>query len=62
MTSGGKRIGSGRHAVAEEEKRVQISISVSPETKRLISELRKKGVKVGPLIDELLRQHFGELK
>ena len=58
-TRGGSRPGSGRKpAVQEKKKRIQISISISPETKRMIDEMRKRKVKVGQVVDELIRQYF----
>ena len=57
-TRGGSRPGSGRKSASQEEKRVQISISVSPETKTMIQELRRRKVKIGPVVDELIRQYF----
>lgn len=57
-TRGGARPGSGRKPAAQEKKRIQISISVSPETKRMIDELRRRKVKVGQVEDELIRQYF----
>ena len=57
-TRGGSRPGSGRIPAAQEKKRIQISISVSPETKRMIDELRRRKVKVGQVVDELIRQYF----
>ena len=57
-TRGGSRPGSGRKPSVQEKKRIQISISVSPETKRRIGELREKKVKVGQVVDELIHQYF----
>lgn len=57
-TRGGSRPGAGRKAASLDKKRVQISISVSPETKRMIEELRRNKVKVGQVVDELIRQYF----
>jgi len=57
-TRGGLRPGSGRKSASQEEKRVQISISVSPETKTMIQELRRRKVKIGQVVDELIRQYF----
>lgn len=57
-TRGGSRPGSGRKPAVQEKKRIQISISVSPETKRVIDEMRKRKVKVGQVVDELIRQYF----
>ena len=55
---GGSRPGSGRKPAVQGKKRCQISISVSPETKRMIDEMRKRKVKVGQVVDELIRQYF----
>lgn len=55
---GGSRAGSGRKPVVQEKKRIQISICVSPDTKRMIDEIRKRKVKVGQVVDELIRQYF----
>ena len=55
---GGSRPGSGRKPAVQDLKRIQISISVSPETKRMIDKMRKKKVKVGQVVDELIRQYF----
>lgn len=55
---GGARPGSGRKPAVQVKKRIQISISVSPETKRMIDELRRRKVKVGQMVDELIRQYF----
>ena len=55
---GGVRPGSGRKPAVQEKKRIQISISISPETKRMIDEMRKRKVKVGQVVDELIRQYF----
>ena len=57
-TRGGTRPGCGRKPAIQEKKRIQISISVSPETKRMIDEMRKRKVKVGQVVDELIRQYF----
>lgn len=55
---GGSRPGSGRKPAVQEKKRIQISISISPETKRMIDEMRKRKVKVGQVVDELIRKYF----
>lgn len=57
-TRGGARPGSGRKPAIQKKKRIQISISVSPETKRVIDEMRKRKVKAGQVVDELIRQYF----
>lgn len=55
---GGSRPGAGRKSASIDKKRVQVSISVSPQTKRMIDELRARGLKVGQVVDELIRQYF----
>lgn len=55
---GGSRPGSGRKPAVQEKKRIQISISVSPETKGMVDEMRKRKVKVGQVLDELIHQYF----
>ena len=57
-TRGGSRPGCGRKPAVQEKKRIQMSISVSPETKGMIDKMRKKKVKVGQVVDELIRQYF----
>ena len=57
-TWGGARPGCGRKPAVQGKKRIQISISVSPETKRMIDEMRKRKAKVGQVVDELIRQYF----
>lgn len=59
-TRGGSRPGSGRKPAVQEKKRIQISISVSPETQKRIEELRTKKVKVGRLVDELISRYCAE--
>lgn len=51
---GGKRAGAGRPIVAEHEKRVQMSLSVSPTTKTRISAMRKDGVQVTAYIEDFV--------
>ena len=57
-TRGVSRPGCGRKPAVQEKKRIQISISVSPETKSVIDEMRKRKVKVGQVVDELILQYF----
>ena len=57
---GGSRPGSGRKPAVQDKKRIQISVSVSPETKGMIDEMRKRRVKVGQVVDELIRQYFDD--
>lgn len=51
MASGGKRDGSGRKSVHPTEKRVQMCITIAPETRDRLLTLRKKGQPIGRLID-----------
>lgn len=60
-TRGGSRPGSGRPAVAQDKKRVQISISVSPETKMMVGQMRDKKINVGQVVDDLIRQYFDSI-
>lgn len=62
MSSGGSRPGSGRPSAELGKKRVQVSISVSPKTMGVIEELRKRKVKVGLIVDELLQKYFEDNK
>ena len=55
---GGSRPGCGRKPAVQGKKRCQISISVSPESKRMIDEMRKRKVNVGQVVDDLIRQYF----
>lgn len=55
---GGSRHGSGRKPAVQEKKRIQISISVSPETKGMINEMRKRKVKIGQVVDKLIHEYF----
>ena len=57
-TRGGSRPGCGRKPAVQGKKRCQISISVSPQTKSRIQELRRRKVKVGKLVDELIGRYF----
>ena len=57
-TRGGSRPGCGRKPAVQEKKRSQISISVSPETKRMIDEMRKRKVNVGQVVDEFISHNF----
>ena len=57
-TRGGSRPGSGRKPAVQEKKRIQISISVSPETKGMINEMRKRKVKIGQVVDKVIHKYF----
>lgn len=60
-THGGKRPGAGRKMMTPGEKRVQFSISVSPETRRKAADLRKAGIKIGLEIDKLIQDIHAQL-
>ena len=52
---GGKRVGAGRPVIAEHEKRVQLSLSVSPKTKEWMQTLsREQGVTMGTILEVLI--------
>lgn len=62
MSSGGSRPGSGRKSVNQDKKKVQMTITIKPETREMIQELRGRGIKIGSLFDELIRQYFEDGK
>ena len=62
MSSGGSRPGSGRPSAELGKKRVQVSISVSPETMKMIEELRRRKIKVGQVFDQLMKEYFEDKK
>ena len=52
---GGKRAGAGRPVVAEHEKRVQLSLSVSPKAKVWMQTQSKyQGVTMGTILEVLI--------
>lgn len=58
MGAGGKREGSGRKTVLPEDKRVQMIISINPDTKRKLKSITEaKGIRVGRVIDELIKNY-----
>ena len=54
MASGGRRQGAGRKPIDPKEKKVQVSISVSPDTKDTIRELREKGYDVNKYVENCI--------
>lgn len=55
MARGGKRFGAGRPSIAEHEKRVQLSLSVSPTTKEWMqTHSREQGVTMGTILEVLI--------
>lgn len=60
MSRGGRRAGAGRPALMAHEKRVQMSISVAPETKEwMLRMAQDQGVPMGIILEELIK-HFEE--
>lgn len=58
MSRGGRREGAGRPAVRQEGKRVQLSISVSVETREWLREAAEQmGERMGEVVDSLV-QHY----
>ena len=51
---GGRRPGAGRPVVAEQEKKVQMSVSVTPTTKTRVAAMRKDGVQVNAYIEDFI--------
>lgn len=65
MTAGGKREGAGKPRIPEDQKRVNQSFRISPETAKLCKELRAAGYQTGRLVDDLLAafaRHVGILE
>ena len=55
MARGGKRQGAGRPAVADHEKKVQLSLSVSPKAKEWMqTHSREQGVTMGTILEVLI--------
>lgn len=53
MASGGKREGAGRPTLSDpRDKRVQITVTIDPNTRVKINTLKKDGIKIGKLIDD----------
>ena len=52
---GGRREGAGRPAIMEHKKRVQMSLSVSPEAKEWMSRMAaEQGVTMGVILEVLI--------
>ena len=54
MSSGGRREGAGRKPIDPKEKKVQVSVSVTPKTKEMIKQLRETGLDVNKLFEEYI--------
>lgn len=53
MASGGKRPGAGRPTLENpKDKRVQITVTIDPNTQTKIRTLKKDGIKIGKIVDE----------
>ena len=53
MARGGKREGAGRPNLENpKDKKVQISVTIHPNTKTKINALKKDGIKIGKIFEE----------
>ena len=57
MTYGGKRPGAGRKPMIPGEKKVQMTITILPKTRERIRLMRKRGIKIGEVVDEVVEQY-----
>lgn len=53
---GGKRSGAGRKRMTPEEKKVQMTIYIKPETRDILREMSKDGKSIGDIIDGLVQE------
>lgn len=59
MSAGGYRPGSGRKSAEPGDKRVQMVITIDPETKTKLKDVAKsKGVTVGRLLDQIINTMY----
>lgn len=57
MASGGKRPGAGRPFLDDpRDKKVQISVTIHPNTKIKINALKEHGIKIGKIVDEAVNE------
>jgi hypothetical protein len=57
MASGGKRPGAGRPTVDDpRDKKIQISVTIHPNTKIKINALKEHGIKIGKIVDEAVNE------
>lgn len=57
MASGGKRPGAGRPTLENpKDKKIQISVTIHPNTKIKINALKKHGIKIGKIVDEAVNE------
>ena len=57
MASGGKRPGAGRPTLENpKDKKIQISVTIHPNTKIKINALKEQGIKIGKIVDEAVNE------
>ena len=57
MASGGKRPGAGRPFLDNpRDKKVQVSVTIHPNTKIKINALKEHGIKIGKIVDEAVNE------
>lgn len=57
MASGGKRPGAGRPFLDDpKNKKIQISVTIHPNTKIKINALKDHGIKIGKIVDEAVNE------
>lgn len=57
MASGGKRPGAGRPTLENpKDKKVQITVTIHPNTKIKIDALKEHGIKIGKIVDEAVNE------
>ena len=57
MASGGVRPGAGRPTLANPtDKKVQITVTIHPNTKIKIDALKEHGIKIGKIVDEAVNE------
>lgn len=57
MASGGKRPGAGRPFLDDpRDKKIQISVTIHPNTKIKINALKEHGIKIGKIVDEAVNE------
>jgi hypothetical protein len=62
MASGGKRPGAGRPFLENpKDKKVQICVTIHPNTKIMIETMKQDGIKIGKIVDEAVKGVFERL-
>lgn len=57
MARGGKREGAGRPTLENpKDKKIQISVTIHPNTKIKINALKEHGIKIGKIVDEAVNE------